>query len=308
MWIQIIYNFTYGAALLGLIHFWAGTRTLLKPYKPVWKFLTVKGVVFITFWQGLVLSLVLISQPEYKPKQLQTWLLCIEMLPAAVAMWFAFPAGPYMNAQRNREQGGIMMAVQNVGNVVTFTDVVTDLKHQARRTSRLTCISDGTACRRKQHACASMDGVPSASGCRFLIDHIVCDESLMKAHATRQLLYLQRRQSKYMQRGGILPRACTLPRRHAVQTHRRRVQACKCRAYGASGPWFRRYRLELHVVCMPSVMSWRCATRRYRRAPVCHNRLLKKFHKFTHLHTNAHCCAVCATVQHVHVLQGRRPG
>ena len=125
-----MYNFTYASALLGLIHFWAGTRNLLKPYKPVWKFVTVKSVVFITFWQGLILSLVLITQPEYKPKQLQTWLLCIEMLPAAIAMWFAFPASPYMNAQRNREQGGIMMAVQNVGNVVMFTDVVTDLKHQ----------------------------------------------------------------------------------------------------------------------------------------------------------------------------------
>lgn len=130
MYIQIVYNFCYAAALLGLIHFWAGTRDLLKPYRPLWKFLTVKGVVFITFWQGLVLSLLFINQSEEKAKQLQTWLLCLEMLPAAIAMWFAFPAAPYMNAARNREQGGIMMAVQNVGNVVMFTDVVTDLKHQ----------------------------------------------------------------------------------------------------------------------------------------------------------------------------------
>lgn len=130
VYMQIVYNFTYAAALLGLIHFWAGTRVLLKPYKPVWKFVTVKGVVFITFWQGLVLSLLFIGKSETEAKQLQTWLLCVEMLPAAIAMWFAFPAGPYMNAARNREQGGIMMAVQNVGNVVMFTDVVTDLKHQ----------------------------------------------------------------------------------------------------------------------------------------------------------------------------------
>jgi hypothetical protein len=132
MYLQIIYNFCYAAALLGLIHFWAGTRDLLKPYKPIWKFVVVKGVVFITFWQGLALSLIFINSSERKAKQLQTWLLCIEMAPAAVAMWFAFPAGPYMNAARSREQGGIMMAVKNVGKVVMFTDVVTDLKHQAR--------------------------------------------------------------------------------------------------------------------------------------------------------------------------------
>ena len=141
-YIQLVYNLTYGCALLGLIHFWAGTRNLLKPYKPVWKFLTVKGVVFITFWQGLFLSLLFINaqQGNYKAKQLQTWLLCIEMLPAAIAMWFAFPASQYMNAQRNAEQGGIMMAVQNVGNVVMFTDVVTDLKHQVRAAAIQACV------------------------------------------------------------------------------------------------------------------------------------------------------------------------
>jgi hypothetical protein len=129
LYLQILYNFTYAAALLGLIHFWAGTRDLLKPYKPVWKFLTVKGVVFITFWQGLAISLMMVNRPQVRANILQTWVLCLEMPPAAIAMWFAFPAESYMVA-RNREQGGIMMAVQNVGNVVMFTDVVTDLKHQ----------------------------------------------------------------------------------------------------------------------------------------------------------------------------------
>jgi hypothetical protein len=130
MYLQIVYNFCYAAALLGLIHFWAGTRDLLKPYKPVWKFVVVKAVVFITFWQGLALSLLFINESEKKAKQLQTWLLCVEMVPAAAAMWFAFPAAPYMSVAGNREQGGIMMAVKNVGKVVMFTDVVTDLKHQ----------------------------------------------------------------------------------------------------------------------------------------------------------------------------------
>jgi hypothetical protein len=137
MYLQIIYNFCYAAALVGLIHFWAGTKELLKPYKPVWKFVTVKGVVFVTFWQGLLISLLLINRPQESANQLQTWLLCIQMVPAAIMMWFAFPASPYMNAARSREQGGILMAVQNVGNVVMFTDVVTDLKHQVSSLGKL---------------------------------------------------------------------------------------------------------------------------------------------------------------------------
>lgn len=50
-------------------------------------------------------------------------------------MWLAFPAGPYIQAASGRQhaqgQGGDMLrAVQNVGDVVMLTDVVTDLKHQ----------------------------------------------------------------------------------------------------------------------------------------------------------------------------------
>lgn len=65
-------------------------------------------------------------------RSLQTWMLCVEMLPAACAMWFAFPAAQYIRAARSRKEGGLMMAVQNVGRVAMFTDVVTDLNHQVR--------------------------------------------------------------------------------------------------------------------------------------------------------------------------------
>lgn len=130
-YLQLLYNVCYAAALLGLIHFWSGTKDLLKPYQPVWKFLTVKAVVFSTFWQGVVISLVLRHEME-DARLLQTWMLCAEMLPAACAMWYAFPATQYINAVRNRQEGGIMMAVQNVGRVAMFTDVVTDLNHQVR--------------------------------------------------------------------------------------------------------------------------------------------------------------------------------
>lgn len=162
-YLQIVYNFCYAAALLGLIHFWAGTKDLLKPYQPVWKFLTVKGVVFITFWQGLVISLALIDITTQNARQLQTWLLCLEMLPASVAMWFAFPFVNYTHSASSRAQGGIMMAVQNVGNVVTFTDVMTDLKHQV-------CLSlSHAAC---HYFCADLLSEPNGSDCCITLSHL----------------------------------------------------------------------------------------------------------------------------------------
>ena len=120
---------------MGLIHFWAGTRDLLVPYKPVLKFVTVKGVVFVTFWQGLIIEILLLSRPHEQASSLQTWLLCVEMVVAAILMWFAFPAGPYIQAASGRQhaqgqRADMLRAVQNVGDVVMLTDVVTDLKHQ----------------------------------------------------------------------------------------------------------------------------------------------------------------------------------
>lgn len=128
-YIEIVYNICYALALIGLIHFWVGTQEQLKPYKPILKFVTVKLVVFITFWQGLAISIFLTHLSSFEAKQAQNWLLCVEMIPAAAAMWLAFPTGQYTHAA-GRRQGGIMMAVRNVGNVVMFTDVVTDFKHQ----------------------------------------------------------------------------------------------------------------------------------------------------------------------------------
>lgn len=151
LYLQVIYNLCYTAALLGLIHFWVGTRDMLKPYKPVWKFVTVKAVVFSTFWQGFFISLLL---PQETARSLQTWILCIEMLPAAFAMWFAFPATQYIRAVRSREQGGLMMAVQNVGRVAVFTDVVADLNHQVWKHA-VSCLKQNICTRiyRSRSAC-----------------------------------------------------------------------------------------------------------------------------------------------------------
>ncbi len=41
-------------AIHSLIYFYKGTRKLLGPIKPVWKFLTIKAIVFAIFWSVLV--------------------------------------------------------------------------------------------------------------------------------------------------------------------------------------------------------------------------------------------------------------
>jgi len=46
-----MYNVCYTLALYGLILFWNGASELLQPFNPLLKFVLVKTVVFLTFWQ-----------------------------------------------------------------------------------------------------------------------------------------------------------------------------------------------------------------------------------------------------------------
>lgn len=52
LYITMIYNVSVSLALYGLVLFYQATKDMLSPYDPVSKFLTVKSVIFLSFWQG----------------------------------------------------------------------------------------------------------------------------------------------------------------------------------------------------------------------------------------------------------------
>jgi hypothetical protein len=51
LYITIIYTISYSMALYALALFYAACRDLLRPYNPVPKFIIIKSVVFLTYWQ-----------------------------------------------------------------------------------------------------------------------------------------------------------------------------------------------------------------------------------------------------------------
>lgn len=124
LWIQVIYNFCYTLALYSLVVFYQGTEELLAPFRPLMKFVMVKSVIFFTFWQGLFVSIVLHNDPE-DAKSLQNFLICHEMLGAAILMNFAFPYREYKldGAKTGLGRGSI-------GHAVSIQDVVSDTYHQ----------------------------------------------------------------------------------------------------------------------------------------------------------------------------------
>jgi hypothetical protein len=111
IYITLVYNLSYSLALYGLMLFYEATQEMLAPYSPVPKFITIKGVIFLSFWQGLLLSicgvagvilpivsddhLIELASAGSVAASWQNFLICIEMFVAAVGLRFAFPVSSY---------------------------------------------------------------------------------------------------------------------------------------------------------------------------------------------------------------------
>eukprot|EP00820_Chromera_velia_P023745 Cvel_32290.t1-p1 / transcript=Cvel_32290.t1 / gene=Cvel_32290 / organism=Chromera_velia_CCMP2878 / gene_product=Transmembrane protein 184A, putative / transcript_product=Transmembrane protein 184A, putative / location=Cvel_scaffold4992:926-1978(-) / protein_length=351 / sequence_SO=supercontig / SO=protein_coding / is_pseudo=false len=87
---EIIYNLSYAVALYGLTLFYLATKNLpaMKDKSPVTKFVALKFVIFLIFWQGVVIRCLPITGPE---KLLwKDFLVCCESLAFSIVHFFAY--------------------------------------------------------------------------------------------------------------------------------------------------------------------------------------------------------------------------
>lgn len=120
LYICILTNVSQCYALYCLVFFYFATKNELSPIRPVGKFLSVKALVFFTWWQSVLISVMyqLEMIPNYKAstteknwnpedvaKGIQDYCICIEMFVAAIVHSFVFPHSEYsIAAVRGREQ------------------------------------------------------------------------------------------------------------------------------------------------------------------------------------------------------------
>ena len=108
LYICFITNLSQCWAVYCLVFFYYATHTELSPIRPVGKFLSVKALVFFTWYQSVVLAIFVAwgLVPEYTLKQqewaaedvakaIQDYLICIEMFAAAIVHTFIFPHTEY---------------------------------------------------------------------------------------------------------------------------------------------------------------------------------------------------------------------
>jgi len=110
LYICFITNLSQCWALYCLILFYYATHNELGPIRPVGKFLSVKALVFFTWWQSVAISMLyqmdmiphyndskttINLSPEDVAKGLQDYLICIEMFFAAIVHTLVFPHTEY---------------------------------------------------------------------------------------------------------------------------------------------------------------------------------------------------------------------
>jgi hypothetical protein len=116
-------------ALYCLVLLYEATKKELEKIRPLPKFIAIKSVVFLTFWQSLAIAIAakvgLIRTKEWSTYDtddvaagLQNFLICIEMFAAALGHAHAFPPRDYMDP--SRPPAGLMNNVKvmfDVGDV-----------------------------------------------------------------------------------------------------------------------------------------------------------------------------------------------
>ncbi|KAH8866956.1 Transmembrane protein isoform 1 [Schistosoma japonicum] len=105
LYLFLINNVTVTLAVYGLLLFYFANREQLKPFSPLLKFATIKSIIFFSFWQDVLFSIlewshVITMTGGYSATLIagiyKNLLICIELVVVAVALRYAFPYSIYV--------------------------------------------------------------------------------------------------------------------------------------------------------------------------------------------------------------------
>jgi len=116
-------NLSQFVAMYCLVFFYRAHREALNPMKPIGKFLCIKAVVFFSFFQGVIIAILVFTgvlsgwfgEGNYVPQRIQNFLICIEMFLAAIAHHYTFSYKPYVDI--NEEQQGCCFAFLHMWDI-----------------------------------------------------------------------------------------------------------------------------------------------------------------------------------------------
>jgi hypothetical protein len=164
IYVTTIVNISITTSMYFLILFYQATKESLTPFNPIPKFLCIKGVLFFSYWQSVMITIlvkagiiteipVINYSVEYVASTVQNSLICLEMVGFAIAHHFAFSSEPFyfLPTRLNSELSIAQPLVANpsessrrapreplrisaramLRNAVDFSDVVNDFQEVA---------------------------------------------------------------------------------------------------------------------------------------------------------------------------------
>ena len=129
-WIAIIQNVSTFVAFAGLLKFYHAVDKELAWCRPFAKFLCIKGVVFMTFWQGSALKILAETtdvganggSADKWSEQIQNFLICLEMLLFSIAHFYCFPIEEWQPGYK------VNFRKAKFGETLALNDFFSDLK------------------------------------------------------------------------------------------------------------------------------------------------------------------------------------
>lgn len=147
-YVALIQNLSIFIAFTGLLKFYHAVDKDLEWCRPFAKFLCIKGVVFMTFWQGLAIT-ILAEMTEVGGNDAETWalsaqnfLICLEMLLFSIAHFYCFPTEEWEDGYRanfNKAKFGDSIALSDF-----FADLKLIMKGDARKKKKKKSPSEPT--------------------------------------------------------------------------------------------------------------------------------------------------------------------
>ena len=123
LWISLINNFSVSISLYSLVLFYKATEDRLKPYKPFFKFVCVKSILFFSYWQMCLFNILQLLGyfDHHRAVQFYNLIICAEMVLAALAQSIAFSYEPFITINNGKSN-----LMQSIGHVMAVNDVIED--------------------------------------------------------------------------------------------------------------------------------------------------------------------------------------
>ena len=119
----VVYNLSYSIALYCLLLFYMATHQLYERHSPVLKFVSIKAMVFATYWQSVLVNV----SPGTSHREALAWnnfLLCCEMVVFSAMLYCAF--GVNKGALSSMPDTDVLNVLDNAKAVLSVKDLLTD--------------------------------------------------------------------------------------------------------------------------------------------------------------------------------------